>query len=644
MGDAGGVLGIVFFVGLVVAAVLLGKAKDAASKALTQKVIYRKKYEKGKHILAGFTFETTASPSAVMQQLEKRVVAAEAPSGLTAQLYVALHRADRIDYVYGNKFSESFRVAVVLESRESGTFGVLKPVRWHENEGIIVAQEWLGELLDQVHAAVRQIDPSASFVEGVHDSIQLQIPAEQPAPASGESSEPELEQTARARVATPEPVMDTPPAGEPAPYAENVTPLVPPTKANATWQWIGIALVAGSILWLAVGVRVSLLPIWLGILAAGGIITYVADRAARAKRPPGVTPGDAAAPDEPRHEATAPAADAAAHVSRTQTPATEEFGAFSDVDLPESFPEPSPEDFDMPEGAPPMEPRGPLSSKNLARGLVVVGAVVMLLVVGSAVVGGISRAVDSAERARTDRSGPPRANAPSSDAVAPEPVDRSDEPYDPLAGALSVDALTGDFKARSEIELFNSAPTDGSRESADVVYSSGGQKMGYIFLEFALVSRDPGEWYIAVFDEGSGFYVDREEVEPSEFYAAIDSAVNGEFTRGMIVFDREAVRELHVFTQGQRASASTSEKDQVTVVPDYETLDLPYGDWESLEFQEWFEAHDAAVEAAFREAGLVAAIKWTSFESEDDETFQEPPAGSVVPVGTTVYITIYTLE
>lgn len=619
MGDAGGVLGIVFFVGLVVAAVLLGKAKDAASKALTQKVIYRKKYEKGKHILAGFTFETTASPSAVMQQLEKRVVAAEAPSGLTAQLYVALRRADRIDYVYGNKFSESFRVAVVLESRESGTFGVLKPVRWHENEGIIVAQEWLGELLDQVHAAVRQIDPSASFVEGVHDSIQLQIPAEQPAPASGESSEPELEQTARARVATPEPVMDTPPAGEPAPYAENVTPLVPPTKANATWQWIGIALVAGSILWLAVGVRVSLLPVWLGILAAGGIITYVADRAARAKRPPGVTPGDAAAPEEPRHEATAPVADAAAHVSRTQTPATEEFGAFSDVDLPESFPEPSPEDFDMPEGAPPMEPRGPLSSKNLARGLVVVGAVVMLLVVGSAVVGGISRAVDSAERARTEDERQ-QVQAPQSGGTESASADSSQE-FD-----FGPDQLLGYAGEGDEPQY------------VDIVYAGGSEWYGGdALLNFVATGLDGEPEFLIEVPNSTPCFVDSRRVAFTEYWQTASGP-------GMIVFDREAVRELHVFTQGQRASASTSEKDQVTVVPDYETLDLPYGDWESLEFQEWFEAHDAAVEAAFREAGLVAAIKWTSFESEDDETFQEPPAGSVVPVGTTVYITIYTLE
>lgn len=314
MEEFGAVLGIVFFVGLVAVVMLLNKAKDAASKALTHKVIYKKKFEQGKHILKGFTFETTTSPSAVMQQLEKRVVTAEAPSGLTARLYVALRKPGRIDYVYGNKFSESFRVAVVLESRESGTLGVLKPVRWHEQEGIIVAQEWLGQLLDQVRAAVHEVDPHAGFVEGVHDSVQLTVPAEKAAPESDAWPDPESEPVpapapdATRPLVTPAAAASAAPAVAPASYSAEVTPIVPPTKANATWQWVGIAMVAGALLWIGVlGVRASMLPVWFAVLAGGGSIIYFADRAARKGRGPVAPSGEAPAPAAPSREAAAPA-------------------------------------------------------------------------------------------------------------------------------------------------------------------------------------------------------------------------------------------------------------------------------------------------------------------------------------------------
>ncbi len=304
------VLGIVFFAGLVAVVMLLNKAKDAASRALTQKVIYRKKFEQGKHILKGFTFETTTSPSNVMQQLERRVVAAEAPSGLTARLYVALRRPARIDYVYGNKFSESFRVAIVLESRESGTLGVLKPIRWHEHEGIIVAQEWMGQLLDQVRTAVGELDASASFVEGVHDSVQLTAPAEEAASESDAWPEPESEpeaepaRVASAPLAAPAAVATAVPVAPPASYSGDITPIVPPTKANATVQWVGIAMVAGAMLWIGVlGVRVSTIPLWFAVFAGGGAIIYFADRAARKGRAPATVPDAAPVLAETPHEA-----------------------------------------------------------------------------------------------------------------------------------------------------------------------------------------------------------------------------------------------------------------------------------------------------------------------------------------------------
>lgn len=401
-----------------------------------------------------------------------------------------------------------------------------------------------------------------------------------------------------------------PPTRTPPPPASEAEkdPLV--AKRITAARIAGIAVVGIAFLWSEFGsppeaLFLAMLGIGLIGLAIPGYIVRLIPKGERSPLSPGNSPSIGRDPGDPGLVVAS---------------------ALAEEVAPGPVAEPPPEDFDAPEGTAPMEPRGPLSSKNLARGLVVVGAVVMLLVVGTAVVSGISRAVDGAS-------------------AAGQRVEAEDviEPDADGAPSADTDPISPDYHARMESDLFGSAPADGSMEFADVIYA-GGMIDSMLSLEFYLVSRDPAEWYQIVVPDDVGYYIDYEPVSGEDSIMALDHTSDAYRARGMAVFNDTAVYELHVFTQGQKASASTPEKDQVTVVPDYQTLDLPYGEWESLEPAEWFEAHDAAVEAAFREAGLVAEITWTSFESEDDEAFQEPPAGSAVPVGTTVYITIYTLE
>lgn len=300
-------------------------------------------------------------------------------------------------------------------------------------------------------------------------------------------------------------------------------PAATPAVRMSALNWVGAGLFMVCVVWIGVGVRLTMLPVWLGLVVASGALFYAGSRSSK---------GAASAPRPP-----------VPHSQKSVASAGEQ--AFPAEAITDAVLEPSPEDFEAPTDLASGVPSARVTSPRfVARGVAVVAALVIVGIVGAGFLSQVRRPQVAVEAD----------SEPSAELVS----DPADEPYDPLAGAMSVDVLTGDTKARSEIELFNSAPSDGSMEFVDVVYADGGQKMGYIYLEFALVSRDPGEWYITVFDEGAGFYIDHEPVEPSEFYSAIDSAVNGEFARGMIVFDNEGVYELHVFTQGQKAAASAA--------------------------------------------------------------------------------------
>lgn len=376
-------------------------------------------------------------------------------------------------------------------------------------------------------------------------------------------------------------------------------PATPAMRMNAL-NWVGAGLVAVAVIWIGgPGVRLTMLPVWLGLLAAGGALFYTGSRSSK---------GAASAPRTPVQHAQKPAA-------------VSDAPAFFEEEVVEPAEEPSPEEFEAPVTA----DAGMLSaragsSKLMTRGVVVVSALVIVAIVGGALVSGISKQIDKADRTRA-------AEERRADAAAKPPDEESE--WD----------LTN-YGALRTVDLCDRAPASGDMQFRDIVYTGAGEYFGgdRVLLGFMLVGPEGDEEYLADLSTDIGWYVDYEQVSFDDFQQGSYGA------SGMIVFDNEGVYELHVFTQAQKASAGTPEKDQVTVVPDYQTLDLPHGEWESLEFGEWFEAHDAAVEAAFREAGLVAVVQWESPESGDDEPVQEPSAGSVVPVGTTVNITIYTLE
>lgn len=367
---------------------------------------------------------------------------------------------------------------------------------------------------------------------------------------------------------------------------------------------LGGALVVGAVIWLAVGVQIRLLPVLFLLFAAGGALIYLSNKSVSKRR----------------RESSAAAA-RVLHPGLAQDAAPQAAAAASEA----AAVEPAVAAAPATPGAPSSSGPGLVARFNAmpqqAKLVVVGGTVVtvLLLVIVVPLSTGNSR------NSYADQSDVyvEEGYSYEGDEVAVEP--------DPVADSAYAQALTED-------DLFSSAPSDGSMEFAEVVYGGvvewyGGSEA---LIDFTIVSRSPEEWYTAGLPTDVGCYVDYKQVSFSNYSTAMSESDD---RRGMIVFNNQGLYELHVLTQGQKVSARTPDKNQVVIVPEYMQLDLPYAEWADLGQDSAMEAHDSAVEQAFADVGLIAVIRRVP-ATDDSEPTQDPMAGSTVPVGTKVYITI----
>lgn len=353
-----------------------------------------------------------------------------------------------------------------------------------------------------------------------------------------------------------------------------------------------------AVLWLGGGVQIRLLPIWLMLVAASGALIYIGRKPiAKAERESSAAAEQVLHPDP----AQVPPHQPAAAASVVAEPAAAAIGE----------PSVAPTAPDSPTTTPGSGLLKRFSALPQQAKLVVVLATVVTVLIFAVVLVGSGNSKHSY-------------------------ANQGDAYSDDAGIEVDPDALSPDTHARMESDLYYSAPTDGSIEFSDVVYASGeDQGDGTIYLEFTLVSRNPAEWYITVLPTDVGYYIDYEEVSMSEYLGAINGTGDA---KGMVVFDDKEVYELHVFTRGQKASASTPEKDQVTIVPDFRDFGSEI-DETNMEWSDVLDAYIASIEQGFEEAGLVGVVELEQYTGTEKER-QEPAAGSAVPVGTKVYITI----
>jgi len=208
-------------------------------------------------------------------------------------------------------------------------------------------------------------------------------------------------------------------------------------------------------------------------------------------------------------------------------------------------------------------------------------------------------------------------------------ADRGPDDVDPFT-------LSPDIHQRYIEDLFPSAPADGSVELLDVVYLGSDTDDFSINSSLTIVGRTPAEWYALEIPLDLGYYIDGSHVTVSEFLKAANAE---EHVKGMIVFDQEMVYELHVFTRGQSAADDARLAGGRVSVPDYATFDITAEEWETLDWADAMTAYIGAVEEGFAHAGLVGNVELVYYTGTEQPA-QDPPAGSSVPAGTIVRITI----
>ncbi len=557
---------------------LIGKGVGAAFDA-GQKAVFKKQIAESDDLIdVPLVLTSSASPEAIMAALDAIIHPSKEPPKFAEILYETSHEPMRVVYAFGSKLQPQQLVTELRLSEHDGkTEIVFRVLTAVRTDNIFICKEVLLRLREQVQYVAECGDDSAKLTEGAHIYRAL---------------EPEVAK-----------------------------------RTNAIFR-VGAVLSAAAVFWLGAGIQIRLLPVWFLLAAVAGVLVYIGRKpvakleressaaAAKVLHPEMAAPPAPAvtlappAPDVPDVAVAVPAA--AAPALQPMAPAT---------------------------AAVSVEPAAPLDAIKAAvqravswfmalpkqtkiAAAIGAGAVmfVTVMVFVIVVVGVLGLGSFRSSYAGT--------STPAEDlTLEPGDIGVEVDPY----------ALSPDTHARMEDDLFYSAPSDGSMEFSDVVYAGGGDgEDDVVSLEFTLVSRSPAEWYIMYVPIDTGWYIDYNEVSMSQFFDAINGASD---VKGMIVYDNEAVYELHIFTQGQKASASTPEKDQVTIVPDFREFSLSAAEAESMEWGDALDAYVACVEKGFADAGLVAVVELVPYGGTKVEA-QDPEAGMAVPVGTKVYLTI----
>lgn len=363
------------------------------------------------------------------------------------------------------------------------------------------------------------------------------------------------------------------------------------TQQRTTTTRVGAVLAAGALFWAAVGIEGELIPVWFLLAGVAGYVLYIGRKPVAKQQ----IEGSAAA--EPVIAAQPAVASVIAKepepVVEVEEPSAEEFLAADNEDLADSI-------------------TSPLNPKVFMR--VAVASVAALVII--IVIAGMG-----SKPAREVSAAVPQENAVASTAGDAEPE-------------VNPNTLSPDYHAATEDDMLWSAPEDGSVEFADVVYFGAGEDNYNIVLEYTIVSRKPAEWYIASFHVDLGYYIDDVAVTDSEFIQAIEGA---EQTKGLIVFDKEALYELHIFTKGQSALTDLRMQDQMVTVPDYKDFNLTEEQWNTMEWADALSAYISTIEHGFAHAGLVGDLELQLYTGVE-ESSQEPAAGTKVPAGTRVHI------
>jgi hypothetical protein len=166
-------LAILIIVAIVVGVLLLQRAKRAAVsatvKVVNRKLLYKPEYEQGLQIVsAPIRLTIPASVSDVMREVTAHVTTDSLPLGLKAVVYESSRAAGRITYAFGNKLvPRSFEVELLFASRGATTDVAFTVLKWREKDGLVLGRETLERLRTEVLAGFTAAGADAMIADGL---------------------------------------------------------------------------------------------------------------------------------------------------------------------------------------------------------------------------------------------------------------------------------------------------------------------------------------------------------------------------------------------------------------------------------------------------------------------------------------------
>lgn len=159
--------GVLIIAALIGGVLLWQRVKSAASRQVSQKVLFRGTHAKGQEVV-GTRLEFTA-PNASARNVTQAVLARSAlptqPSSVKGSSWVKQRNDTQILIALGSKLTTSAQMLFNAEddSAGQGSTGAFAVAKWTESDGLVMGHEEMARLKDLVHEAIKELDPDATF-------------------------------------------------------------------------------------------------------------------------------------------------------------------------------------------------------------------------------------------------------------------------------------------------------------------------------------------------------------------------------------------------------------------------------------------------------------------------------------------------
>lgn len=160
MSDA--VLGIFGLAVLVGGVVLWQKFTSAVGTKATQTLLRPKAHKAGQELVSQkHEFAVSASRKEVIDAILRGVAVAQSVPAVKPGLYLAGSSDSSITFDYGSKVQTVFRMFIHVISTNAGASGSYEITNWLLVDGIVGRQKEMKQLIADIEAALRSVDPNA---------------------------------------------------------------------------------------------------------------------------------------------------------------------------------------------------------------------------------------------------------------------------------------------------------------------------------------------------------------------------------------------------------------------------------------------------------------------------------------------------